>query len=168
MSSFCKYYGIDKDSNLIPDEVRVLLLVNTFVLSLRANVFLIILHWERLSVCVLPLRLKNFASYQYKTFWEQLIAYFPLIRHRPHRRWRVKQFFSLCMCIRCCSNVFTVPLPSNTHTNTEWWEEFMKYAFEMASGAIIYIPSFIKIGSSIGKLMEGGGVTAWPCRSSSG
>jgi hypothetical protein len=26
---------------------------------------------------------------------------------------------------------------------------FMKYAFEMVSGAMIYMPSFIKIGSSI-------------------
>jgi hypothetical protein len=31
----------------------------------------------------------------------------------------------------------------------------MKYAVEMGSGAIIYIPSFIKIGSGIQKLMGG-------------
>jgi hypothetical protein len=31
----------------------------------------------------------------------------------------------------------------------------MKYAVEMGSGAIIYIPSFIKIGSSIQKLICG-------------
>jgi hypothetical protein len=30
----------------------------------------------------------------------------------------------------------------------------MKYATEMVSGAIIYIPSFIKIGSGIQKLIE--------------
>jgi hypothetical protein len=30
---------------------------------------------------------------------------------------------------------------------------FMKYAVEMGSGAIIYIPSFIKIGSGIQKVM---------------
>jgi hypothetical protein len=29
----------------------------------------------------------------------------------------------------------------------------MKYALEMGSGAVIYIPSFIKIGSSIQKLI---------------
>jgi hypothetical protein len=33
----------------------------------------------------------------------------------------------------------------------------MKYAVEMGSGAMIYIPSFMKIGSGIQKLMGGGG-----------
>jgi hypothetical protein len=32
----------------------------------------------------------------------------------------------------------------------------MKYAFEMGSGAMIYIPSFIQIGSEIQKLMDRG------------
>jgi hypothetical protein len=31
----------------------------------------------------------------------------------------------------------------------------MKFAVEMGSGAMIYIPSFINIGSGIGKLMGG-------------
>jgi hypothetical protein len=31
----------------------------------------------------------------------------------------------------------------------------MKYSVEMRSGAMIYIPSFIKIGSGIHKLMRG-------------
>jgi hypothetical protein len=31
----------------------------------------------------------------------------------------------------------------------------MKYAIEVGSGAIIYIPSFIKIGSGIQKLIRG-------------
>jgi hypothetical protein len=31
----------------------------------------------------------------------------------------------------------------------------MKYAFEMGSGAMIYIPSFINIGSGIRKLIMG-------------
>jgi hypothetical protein len=31
----------------------------------------------------------------------------------------------------------------------------MKYAVEMGSGTMIYIPSFIKIGSAIQKLMGG-------------
>jgi hypothetical protein len=30
----------------------------------------------------------------------------------------------------------------------------MKYAIEMGSGAMIYIPSFIKIGSGIQKLID--------------
>jgi hypothetical protein len=32
----------------------------------------------------------------------------------------------------------------------------MKYAVEIGSGAVIYIPSFIKTCSGIGKLMGGG------------
>jgi hypothetical protein len=32
---------------------------------------------------------------------------------------------------------------------------FLKYAVEMASGGMIYIPSFIKIGSGIQKLIGG-------------
>jgi hypothetical protein len=55
--------------------------------------------------------------------------------------------------------VFTEPLPSNerrdTEIDTELWEGLMKYAVEMGSGAIIYVPSFIKIGSGIQKLIWG-------------
>jgi hypothetical protein len=40
-------------------------------------------------------------------------------------------------------------------THTDLWEGFMKYAVEMGSGAMIYIPSFIYIGSSIQTLMGG-------------
>jgi hypothetical protein len=34
-------------------------------------------------------------------------------------------------------------------------EGFMKYAVEMGSGTMIYIPGFIKIGSGIPKLIVG-------------
>jgi hypothetical protein len=37
------------------------------------------------------------------------------------------------------------------HRDTQW-EEFMKYALEMASGAMIHVPSFKKFGSAIQKL----------------
>jgi hypothetical protein len=40
----------------------------------------------------------------------------------------------------------------------------MKYAVEMGSGSMIYIPSFLKIGSGIQKLIGGGFTdtqTAW-------
>jgi hypothetical protein len=52
-------------------------------------------------------------------FWEELIANFPFttseytIRHAPHRKYGVQQFFYSCVCIRCSGNVFTEPLPSN-------------------------------------------------------
>jgi hypothetical protein len=35
-------------------------------------------------------------------------------------------------------------------------EKFMKYAVEMGSGAMTYVPSFIKIGSGIRMLIGGG------------
>jgi hypothetical protein len=53
--------------------------------------------------------------------------------------------------------VFTEPLPSNerrdTHTDTDCWEGFMKYAFEVGVGVMIYVSSFINIGSGIQKLI---------------
>jgi hypothetical protein len=47
-----------------------------------------------------------------KKFWEELIACFPFIRHGPHRRRCVQQFYC-CVCIRCRGNFCTEPLPSN-------------------------------------------------------
>jgi hypothetical protein len=41
------------------------------------------------------------------------------------------------------------PLPSNdrgyTYRRTDWWERCFNYAVEMGLGAVIYVPSFIKI-----------------------
>jgi hypothetical protein len=48
-----------------------------------------------------------------KKFWEELIAYFPLIRHESHRKRRLEQFFCCCVCICCHGNVYSEPLPSN-------------------------------------------------------
>jgi uncharacterized RmlC-like cupin family protein len=42
-----------------------------------------------------------------------------------------------------------------TYRHTDWWEGIMEYAAEMSSGAMIYIPSFIKTGSGIQKLIAG-------------
>jgi hypothetical protein len=57
---------------------------------------------------------------------------------------------------------FIEPLPSNDRmdTNTDTRTDgrgFTKYAVEMGSGSMIYsyIPSFIKIGSDIQKLIRG-------------
>jgi hypothetical protein len=51
-----------------------------------------------------------------KKFWEELIAYFPLIRHGPHTKRGVQQFFYCCMC--CSGNVFTEMI-GKTHRQTE-------------------------------------------------
>jgi hypothetical protein len=53
-----------------------------------------------------------------------------------------------------CRDDFTEPLPSNvrgTHIHTDRCEGFMKYAVEMGSSVMIYIPSFLKTGSGIQK-----------------
>jgi hypothetical protein len=47
-----------------------------------------------------------------KEFWQELIAYFPLIQG-PQRRRHIKQLLYCCVCIRCGGNVFAEPLPSN-------------------------------------------------------
>jgi hypothetical protein len=49
-----------------------------------------------------------------------------------------------------------------TYRHIASWVGFKKYAVEMGSGAMIYIPSFIKNGSGIQKLMRGDTQTA--CR----
>jgi hypothetical protein len=40
-------------------------------------------------------------------FCEELLVYFPLIRHESHRKRRVQQLFY------CCGKIFIEPLPSN-------------------------------------------------------
>jgi hypothetical protein len=49
-------------------------------------------------------------------------------------------------------------LPSNDrgiHTQTDG-RDFLNYAVEMGSGAVIYVPSFIMIGAGVQTLMGGG------------
>jgi hypothetical protein len=75
------------------------------------------------------------------------------------------------VCIPYGGNVSEAPLPSNDrgiftepcrylatieryiYRHTDWWEGFFNYAVEMSLGAVI--PSFVKIGSGVQKLMEG-------------
>jgi hypothetical protein len=40
-----------------------------------------------------------------------------------------------------------------TYRHIDGWEGFVEYAIETGSGAIIHIPSFMKIGAGIQKLM---------------
>jgi hypothetical protein len=94
-----------------------------------------------------------------------------LIRHGPHRKRHCQLFFYCWMCIRCSRNVFTKPLFSKvrgflpscclatvreyTYRDTDWWKGFRKHAVEMGSGALVYIPIFIQIDSTIHKLIGG-------------
>jgi hypothetical protein len=50
---------------------------------------------------------KTVCCIKIKMFWEEPIAYFPLIRHGPHRKRRVQQFLYFFH-----GNVFTEPSPS--------------------------------------------------------
>jgi hypothetical protein len=59
-------------------------------------------------------------------FWEEPIVCFPLIRHGPHRKRRLQQFFYSFVCIRCRSNVFAEPMFSNDRRHTDSWEGFVK------------------------------------------
>jgi hypothetical protein len=81
-------------------------------------------------------------------FWEELITYFLLTRHGPHRKWRLQQCFvaagtplsscylstiggctdpqthtfnnsSIVACIRCQGILFTEPLSSNDRRDTQ-------------------------------------------------
>jgi hypothetical protein len=67
-----------------------------------------------------PMDIKpGYSSWRKKTNPRSLIAYFPLIRHGPHRKHRAQQLFYCCMCIICRGNVFTEPLPNNIRGDTE-------------------------------------------------
>jgi hypothetical protein len=89
-------------------------------------------------------------------FWEELIAYFPWYNTTIEKN--AHQFFYCFLCIRCRRNFLpnrclaTIGLYSYRHTN--WWQGFIKYAIETDWGVMIYIPSFIKIDSSIQKLVR--------------
>jgi hypothetical protein len=66
---------------------------------------------------------------------------------------------SIVAHIRCRGNFYAEPLPSNdrrgyTQRHTDWWEGFMKYAVEMGSCAMMYIPRFIKTCSAIQTLIR--------------
>jgi hypothetical protein len=87
-------------------------------------------------------------------FWEELIVYFLSIRHGGYRKRYTQQFFDFCVRIRCRGNIFVESLSTNeswyTYRHTDEREGFINYA-----GAMICIPSLIKFGSGIQKLIEG-------------
>jgi hypothetical protein len=63
-------------------------------------------------------------------------------------------------CICCQGNMFTELLPGTVrgmHIKTHRLTGgiFYKYTIQRSSGAMIYTPSFIKLGSDIQKFMEG-------------
>jgi hypothetical protein len=89
-----------------------------------------------------------------------------LIRHEPHRK-RRGQHYSTAACVFVAAVTFlpshclttrwisTEPLPSNDKGIHIQTTGFVKYAAEMDSGAMIYIPSYIKFDSAIRKSIGG-------------
>jgi hypothetical protein len=104
-----------------------------------------------------------------KKFWEELIAYFPWY-DTGHIKNDASNNSSIVACVfvtavkflpsRCLAKIGRF-LPSRclatiggyTYRHTDWWEGWE--AVEMGSGTVIYVPSFIKTGSGIHKLIGG-------------
>jgi hypothetical protein len=93
-----------------------------------------------------------------KKFWEELIAYFPW-----YGTDHIENDSSNNSSIACVFATAVTFLPSRclatkrgyTYRHTDWWEGFFNYVIEVGSGAVIHVPSFIKIGSGIQKLIGG-------------
>jgi hypothetical protein len=90
-----------------------------------------------------------------KQYWDELIAFSPLIRNGPHRKHASN--IALCVFIVAVTFLPTFCLTTITDAQTD--------GREMGSSAMIYsyVRSFIKISSGVQKLMGGGGDTwtAW-------
>jgi hypothetical protein len=73
-----------------------------------------------------------------------------LIRHGPYRKHASKNS-SIVVCVFAATVTFSpgrrlATIWRYTYKHTDRWQEFMKYAVEMGSGAMIYVPSLMKIG----------------------
>jgi hypothetical protein len=65
---------------------------------------------------------------------------------------------SIVACVAALTflpNRYLAKIDGYVYRHTDWWEGFMKYVVEMGSGAVIYIPSFIKNGSGIQEFIGG-------------
>jgi hypothetical protein len=71
-----------------------------------------------------------------------------LIRHGPHWKTLVQQFFYCCVCVRYSGNAYTEPLPSNDrrHTQTATWSHKPALFFQNKESRL-----------KIGKDLEGSG-----------
>jgi hypothetical protein len=82
----------------------------------------------------------------------------PLIRHGPHRKRRVQQFFVPCIgAVTCIPSRWLSTKGRYTYTQTDgiyevcYWDGIRCHDIRVYS----YIPSFVKIGSGIQKLIHG-------------
>jgi hypothetical protein len=60
-----------------------------------------------------------------------------------------------CVFIATVTFLLSCCLATYTYRHPDCWEGFKKYAVEMGSSAMIYMPSFMKTGSGIQNLMGG-------------
>jgi hypothetical protein len=104
-----------------------------------------------------------------KKFWEELFAYFPWY-DTGHIENVESNNSSIVACVsvtavtflpsRCLATIGGF-LPSRclatiggyTYRHTDWCERYFNYTGETGSGAVIYVPRFIKIGSGVQKLI---------------
>jgi hypothetical protein len=96
-----------------------------------------------------------------KKFWGQLIAYLPSY-HTDRFENDVSSNSSIVACVFLTAvtflpSCFLSTIRGYTYRNTDWWEGFFNYSVEMGSAAVIYeyVPSFIKIGSGVQRLIRG-------------
>jgi hypothetical protein len=69
--------------------------------------------WLISAYCLLTYCFRLIYRMDYLAAYFSSATFWVFYGHRPHRKNRVQQFFSCCVCICCCGNVFTEPLPSN-------------------------------------------------------
>jgi hypothetical protein len=136
--------------------------LNGYAICPYINNLCVVGHWSTIhgsqSMCFwISLREANI--FINNKFWEELIACFPLIRRGPYRKRRVQQLFYCLVCIRYRGNVFTKPLPINSREIHIEAHRLMEGIYEVGRwdglNTMIYTPSFIKISSSIKKLIRG-------------
>jgi hypothetical protein len=99
-----------------------------------------------------------------KKFWKEVIAYFRWYS-MGHIENDTPNNCSIVVCVFATTVTFSLScclamIRGYTYRHTDWWEGFFNYAVEMGSGAVIYLPSCIKIGSGIQKLIGGDTQTA--------
>jgi hypothetical protein len=93
----------------------------------------------------------------YKKFCEELIAYFPLIRHGPHKKFASNN--SSIIAYVFFAAVTFLSSRGYTYRPGDWWKGFMKSAVDVRSGSMIYIRSFTKYWFRSSKVDGGGGDT---------
>jgi hypothetical protein len=108
---------------------------------LKIDVFWIVTRLRVLFICGLSndavsntdnMASRDWMSMYYKKFWEDLIAYFPLMRNRPHRKRFIQNCFYCCVCSRCRSNVFTEQLRSNEWNTPLIWAQMPWYKCQVS------------------------------------